>query len=842
MGREQMPIGTIRHWEKGDVIKAHENSILHSGWIALQTNEALESIGRDCDSKANSMILKKTPINGELFLDREINEFEKDDKGNHPFNPANFKQYKGFYGAGQYSFRNEFSKRFMADKIKLQDDIHKALLEENEREGGENTGDNKKDVLSASQKKSIRRKVELDFKYNEVLFTTDDAKKLQGIVDRTYRQLMLGVNFPEGSIEKTAYDNALKVADSFPLKYERIKIKRELKETTLKEIDRIFVDNWGVRESVRRLLNEKYGEYVTKFAKQISTDEAFDQEATFGVKLNDDADTFYKALFAKVKKDKENIEINFDEYIGSRFVVSEEGIESTLEIQKDKKGPFLIDINSLNDADNEENKIYVIKPEKNNEEIVNQVKNTIISTQSNYPFQELIYLRFETLYKKQLVGNWNIEMLPVIYNIEKFMNELPSGHFKTNSEVNVISNKNFEEDGYAFYSADIKEISFNDKAANAFQIWGKLKGEQEFVSTCSHEIGHAVSEKFGRSTNLDYKKFVVACGWSYQHLKLSGEHATGDDKDIGRQGSMSQAQLLTEYSHKSPEEAFAEYYSIYACNKDAIDNWLKTDDINVLNKKSKLVVKQKSKDQEKPVSNFYHKVILDTDSKIGKVVDNSNLDLNDHIKLDLVNPWHVHYTKEQELHLNDSTNVKYGIVASRHDEVMPVIAIKNKFNHYTCLDKGFINEGCKYTKKFTPAIVITEELYHHLSKQFDNKAIQNYVINHTIDEKVPQQSSKPIHKSGIEYRNDIIESKLFAVNKDRMVLMKHIFESKQLQKALSELFSFNAIRSIFAQPTLITNEQGFDEDIFKAKVTSLVNEYETCNKEIQQIKTIIDGE
>jgi hypothetical protein len=841
MGREQYPIGTIRHWQGGDVIKAHPNNLLHSGWIALQTNETLEAIGRDCDSKANAMKDRKTPINGELFLDREINEFEKDEKGNHPFNPQNFKQYEGFYGAGRYSFRNEFSKRFMADRIKLAEDITNALLKENEAEGGENTGDNKKDVLSVSQKKAVRRRVELDFKYNEVLFTTDDAKQLQGIVDRTYRQLMLGVDFPEGSVEKNAYDNALKVADSFPLKYERIKIKRQLKEETLKEIDRVFKDNWGVRESVRRLLNEKYGEYVTKFAKQISNDEAADQEATFGVKLDDDADTFYKALFKKVKSDKAKIEINYDEYIESRFVVSEDEIESTLELQKDKKDFYLIDINA-EDKNDEENKMYLTEPLDQNKELIRQVNNTILSSQVNYPFQELIYLRFETLYKKQLVGNWNIEMLPVIYNIEKFMNELPSGHFKTNNEVTVVSNKDFGDKGYTFYSADIKEISFNDKAANAFQIWGALKGEQEFTSTCSHEIGHAVSTKFGRSSNLDYKKFVVSCGWSYQHLKLSGEHATGDDKDIGRQGSMSQASLLTEYSHKSPEEAFAEYYSIYACNKEAIDNWLKTDDVNVLNKKSQLIVKQKSKDQEKPVSNFYHQIHLDTDSKIGKVVNNFNLDLNDHIKLDLVNPWHVHYTKEQELHLNDSTNVKYGIVASRHDEVMPVIAVKNKFNHYTCLDKGFINEGCKYTKKFTPAIIITEELYHHLSKQFDNKAIQNYVINRAIDEKVPQQSSKPIHKTGIEYRNDIIESKLFAVNKDRMMLMKHIFESKQLQKALSELFSFNKIRSIFAQPTLITNEQGFDEDILKAKVTSLVSEYETCNKEIQQIKSIIDGE
>ena len=922
MGREMMPIGTIRHWANGDVIKGSPNSLMHSGWIPLQTSEVLEEIGRDCDRKANSMIHKKTPISGELFLDREINEFEKDDQGNHPFNPNDFKQYKGFYGAGSYSFRNEFSKRYMADKIKLHDDIHSAWLTANAVAGGYNIGDNKKDVLSSEEKKSIRRRIERDFKYNEKLFTADDARNLQGIVSRTYAQLMAGVTFPDDSKEKEVYDNAIKVADSFPIKYERIGVKRALKEKTLAEVNDTFKDNWGVRESVKRLLEDKYGEYVRKFKKQISDDEAKDQEATFGVKLDDEPEVFYKALFKKVKADKEKLsEIDLNKYVGQEFDLSgydsknskvilkyqkpnESGIAywtgkfedyegkqimlngKLVEFVKDANGKlYLIQVGGIEDSYqisiNEDNRGLIIRSinhqfhnktggfyvepesdkthrseeeyklgldqhyitgENKHDEITKRIMSQIQSKEQTYPFQELIYLRFETLYNKQLAGDWNIDMLPVIYNIEKFMNSLPAGHFKTNQDVTVVSHKDFgSAQGYAFYSEDAREISFSKDAANAFQIWGDLKGEQEFNSTCSHEIGHAVSRKFRISSNLDYKKFVVACGWSYQMLKLSGEHATGNDKDIYRNGTYSMSSLLTDYAHKAPEEAFAEYYSIYANNREAIDKWLDNDNPEFLKKKSQLVVKQKKKEDEHTLSFFYNMFHLDTDSKVDSAINNLNIDLNDHVKMELINPWHVKYNKEEEIHLNDSANVKHGIVLARHLELSPIIVVKNKLNQYSCIKNGNINEGCKFTKKFSPAIIISEELYHSLQQKFDERAIFNYISNHLKDEKVPVQDSQPIFKTGLEYRNDILDVKDIVINKERLMMMRGIFNSKQLQKALSELFSFDTIRDIFGKPTLITNELGIEEDIVKAKINSLVSELEECNKEINSLKDIIDN-
>jgi hypothetical protein len=823
MGREAFPQGTIRHWQNGDVIKAFSNNLIHSGWIPLATSPTLEEIGRNCDSKANEMIREKTPVNGELFLDREINEFEKDDKGNHPFNPANFKQYEGFYGAGRYSFRNYFSKLFMADKLELAERVTNAMLKANEDAGGENEGDNKKDVLTLEQKKSIRREVEQDYKFNGDKFKVEDAEKLQGIVARTYKQLKLGVNF-EDTKEKETYAEALKIADELPKEYQRIGVKRKQKEDILLKVNEVFKDNWGVRESVKILLDKAYGEYVRKFSKQISDDEAKDQEATFGVKLDDDVETFYKALFKKVKEDKEKLgEIDLSKYVGQEFDIQYKSYMMT-------SGFIGKKVKLENDW-----------KEKLSEESVIKIKDQIVKLEAKYPFKELIYLRFQTLYQKSLAGNWNIDQLPVIYNLEKIINSLPSGHFRTNDDVTVVSNKDFGDKGYAFYSQNAREISFNDKAANAFQIWGDLKGEQEFNSTCTHEIGHAVSKKFGRSGNIDYKKFVVQCGWSYQHLKLSGEQATGDDKDINRAGSNSMSSLLTEYAHKSPEEAFAEYYSIYANNRDTIDKWLDTNNSEVLKQKSQLVVKQKSKEDEKTLSHFYKPSSIEHASKVEQSVNNLNLDLKDHIKLDLINPWHVKYNKEEAQLVSSNENIKHGLYRARLEEVAPIIVVKKKLNEYECIQSGATNEGLKRVKKFAPAIVISEEVYHHLKKQYSDQQVKDYATQHLQNEKVPIQASQPVFKSGIEYRNDILDVKDLVANRERLQLMRHIFNSKALAKALGELFSFQTIRDRLGKHTLVANEQGVEEDILKAKVNSLISEHEECSREIVQLKQIIDN-
>ena len=827
---KKMPIGTIRHWEKGDVIKACEGNRCHSGWIALETNPALVSIGHECDSKGNQMIKEKIPINGELFLDHEILNFEMDeDSGKGPFNPENFKQYQGFYGAGRYSFTNEFSKRFMADKIALQQAISDAYESANDAKGGNKV---KKDILTAEEKKDIKNKVKKNFNYNIEPFTVETAEKLRGIVARTYDQLKVGTNFKTKK-ETDSYANAIKVAENLPLNYERLKIKRQLKDDTLKDINITFSDNWGIRESVKRLIDEKYGEYVRKFSKRISDDEAADQEAVFGIKLDDDTKTFYKALFKKAKEDKDKLDkLDWDKYVGRQF---EGDFGREYVIKKDENNDVYYMRKGLEGSEG------YIEMLDDSDSTLNLIKTKILEEESKYPFKELIYLRFETLYGKQLDGNWTIDMLPVIYNIENLINKLPDGQFKTNKELNLITNKDYGSgQGYAYYSPDERRINFSDAAARASQIWGDLGGQSEFNSVCTHEVGHAVSYKLGRHGSLDYKKFVVSCGWSYQQMNIR-EHSTGNDKRIQREGSNSTSSLLTDYSHQSPEEAFAEYYSIYVNNKEAIDNYLATNNAEFLNKKSKLVVAEKKEEDLFSLGQFHSQYKI-YDANFGTIensIQNLNLNPENHIKLNLINPWSVKYGKQTEL---ESKEIKSGLYYARQQTVKPIVVIKDKLNQYHILQGAYINQACKHTHKFVPAIEISRELYTHLNKNFTDTEIIDYCGYKLKNEKIPIQDSQPKFKKGLEYRNDILDQKDLVVNKERFQMMKRIYDSPSLKKALMDIFSLDRIRDIFTSETMLVDS---DEDyhlIVKAKVEDLIEELSGVNREINLIKNEIDNE
>ena len=123
------PVGTVREWEhKGKVIKAHDGTKLHNGWIALESPDHLKNITKECDVLANMFRSMKTPIDGEVYLDHELKEYKREageDCG--PYSPDQFKQYEGSFGAGRYSFFNEFAKRFMAKKIQAQSHYHDLL-------------------------------------------------------------------------------------------------------------------------------------------------------------------------------------------------------------------------------------------------------------------------------------------------------------------------------------------------------------------------------------------------------------------------------------------------------------------------------------------------------------------------------------------------------------------------------------------------------------------------------------------------------------------------------------------------------------------------------------------
>ncbi len=117
---KKAPIGTVRQWASGPVIKAHDNSPFKEAWITLPSNTKAYSLGTECDRLARYITGYKIPLSGEKYLDREIKRFkaeEGDSRDPGPYHPNDFKQFRGFHGNVDYSFTSEFNKRSMAPRL-----------------------------------------------------------------------------------------------------------------------------------------------------------------------------------------------------------------------------------------------------------------------------------------------------------------------------------------------------------------------------------------------------------------------------------------------------------------------------------------------------------------------------------------------------------------------------------------------------------------------------------------------------------------------------------------------------------------------------------------------------
>ena len=730
MGKK-MPVGTIRHWEQGDVIKAYENSVFGAGWIPLKTSPEFDELGREMDRTAANILSKRIPLKGELVLDHEIDSFESDhdpdDESaipNGPFKSSEFKKYEGFEGSGRYAFRNEFSRRFMDNPIKLADEINEALLEANERakrDQGLITAGNAI-FLTKEEVQKIKDQVRKEFKEDNNPFTLEDAEKLAKIVRRTKEQMDAGLNF-EGT-QKEIYDECIKLADSISENYERLGVKKKLRKEIVEKIKEAFPDNWAVRQSFKEYADNKYSDYLRKYRKQIFEDEAADQEATFGVKLDESNETFYKKLYKKLKG-----------------------------------------------ADTEE-----------------------------YPFSELVELRFAVKYGKELRGDWSAKMLPCVENIEKLIHDLPAGHFLNNFWLKAVTQIDYgkgENGGYAWFSAGSAQINLSKELMRtSLSPWsrGNVSEDNEFDLVMRHEIGHAVSKKFGQNENMLYKEFAKACGWSWsQDLLKRGEFSRTDGaEDTPREGSNSHIQLMTNYSNKSPEEAFAECYAIYGAYQKEIDNFLDTKEISQLNKISKTFCDKHFDDSlvRENIPNFDEvaKRSVEKNNEILKTIKDSNQLQRNNIKTELISPW------DCELHESTPRYVAEKVKRIKSYEVQqmpPVIGITDN-GKVELLEGANRQMHAKMEKKMMPCITISRELYSNLSsKGYSNTEICDFLTVNQSNEDYPTQDSIPIRKQGLSYRQDIITTDVIKQNKDVLECMRRIFHSDELKKAITELFGIS---------------------------------------------------
>jgi len=775
MARE-FPIGTIRHWEQGDMIKAHDP--IHpysSGWIPVVNNQELQKVGLAADSAAVRIVQFKDPINGELFLDHIIDSYEDED-GRKIFQSGMFKMYQGMFGAGLYAFRNVFSRLFMANKMDLDEQVNIALRDANEKKDG----DKNNDKLTAEEKKEIRAKVRAEYKEVENVFTIEKAQALYKLTVDTLDKLREGTDFKDPLL-KEAYGKFKGLADSIPGEYLPLKDKRRIYANAFATLEEHFNDNWGVYESGKNYLENKFQEYVKKYADEIRDANLQSQFEEFGVSIDMPTDEFYNKIYEKLSDSKASYNYLAD-FVGEKILMKFDRKYESCLLTQDVDGEFII----ATEGGSRYNLIRGLQQEIF--ELSAAYKNM-----SN--FKELIYLRFVDKYGKRIEGDWKVEHLPAIHNMELMVDTLPDGHFLNNEDLMLITNQDYEggtHGGYAWYSPMEKRINLSSACVERSSKWGVLAKPSEFNSVILHEIGHAVSMRLGRTNYYDYKKFVVECGWTYQSpaLRHNGGEATGNDKDTPRTGSNGSISLMTGYAHKSPEESFAEYYSLYANNKKAIDNYLRT------NKPSFLESHQRTTPPHQVLKvnvgeAIRSQIIEDRSHPALKAFDSLTLSEGaKDINQVLTSPWDTTYTMHAKKDLKPEVirEWKDKEDKERSFPMAPTVGYSDG-NKTVLLDGVNRNEESRLNRRTTPVLTISKELYYGLKERGLTDAEVAQVI-YTKSQNTPVISEAGLAKTvkGLLYRDKIIPKDKFVENKKAFEAMAKIFNSEELKKALSDLF------------------------------------------------------
>lgn len=846
MAKEQwvFPVGTQREWSGGQrVIKTHDNTIFDdicSAWMNLPTiPQSFLNKFRECDNVGRKIFGYKEPVEGELWLDYQFEKFET--SSGKMFTGEQFKQYskyqKGTYG---FQFYTELSKRYLQDKIDLNAKTAEALVEANEnkrrakRAAGEKVED-KGVVLTKEEINEIKKDIKDNFKWDDsqklTLQDTDDIlNKLKEI--NTF--LEKGENF-EGD-QKELYDKAKILLEEIKKgKYRNIIGVKEDVVAMLDKMNTTFKENWGIRESYRKKLLNALNEYISKYQKNIEEDELENFNKQLGIDLYSPIDEFYKALrtsslFAPIDVlDKKYIgkyiqspssyASKYDDYVllGVREVEREE--------DENEARKFNVTYKKLlsKRGEDEEDFDTTTIGEKKLQSII-RAKQTGASS-LDIPMK----LRFNRLYGKELDGEWDENDLTLLETFEKLTTYLPDGHILTNNQLYKIEKQSYfsGDNSYAHYNNDSRKIFFSSNALKKSDIGlTDLHNGNEIASVLTHEVGHSVSQKLNRRNSMEYRKFVVECGWTWEQFhhvdkkkgidRSNNFIATGNDPDIKRHGTKADVPLITDYAGKSPEEAFAEYYSFYSQYKHEIDLFLKGDvkslerheGFNLIETeklygdflKEKKVVSLHEEDLEQ---------IQSTRLAIKHALQNNDRDLEQHLKTDVVDPYYektLDKLREEHVHpsliITEKTpkNERY---SDNYRNPNPVFTVFNSItgkhniiNTDETKDKQ-IHFANKYLRRLSPTYSISDDCYHYLqSKGYSISQIKDFVLSEVAERKIPKVKEVKENVAstfkGLKYRADVIPASKLQKMSGIFKQMKNIWESDALRKALDEVLGVDS--------------------------------------------------
>ena len=480
--------------------------------------------------------------------------------------------------------------------------------------------------------------------------------------------------------------------------------------------------------------------------------------------------------------------------------------------------------------------------------IMTDLENNNVFDKAKIDFKPLLQMRFNSKYQKNLSGDWNPSNIKSLATIENVIDQLPQGHIKTNNALKEFMYDSDYNKSYAFYNSDLKRIQFSNDCLRSTSKQTKMDGSSHFKCTVVHEIGHAVSQKLKRHQSIEYRNFANECGWSYKEEKTF-DHSTGSDIRIPRTGKNSYIQLITDYAHQAPEEAFAEYYSFYHVNKPIIDSWLSMGNDEML-KQNSLVIPKREKYSTQHITlgsdlTFpnLEKVLTAMPKAVEKLKTEfirSNFKRELDLQFEPINSWAVRFKRSYETEVTKSI-----IHAGRDNEnCSPVFLIKNENETYDVLPfegnrTANIIEANRYLQRQTPAVVISRRAFDKLQENAPNEMIGAMLLNEFKEQNIPAAQKNVIHNEkieGLQFDAKVIDVNVIKKNRSALMQMKKMYESDELKKALDELFD-NQTSENLAGKFLQGVTQFFQP--FTDAIKDVVKHAKKC-KETETIKTYAD--
>lgn len=447
----KFPIGTIRTWPEGDVIKKDEET-----WVPIEIPDDYYNISNEISKHINSIFYNKNiPIKSEKLINHLLSQY--------------FEEYE--------LMRGEFKKIDRYGNL-INFTINKGL-----------------------QQMWVRNMIDNSEDQNISIEKLQKLLKESKEIDERFKLEKLGLNDNDYSIYKGIINKSKEIDEEYVILPLVLKLVESLKQLGLK-----FKNDFVINEAITSAIEENFKSYKKKYEQEIMQDEGMRQIEEADLTLDSPLKEFYYKLSNRLRQGEEK------EYIN-----------------------------------------YALK------------------------------VRYKHKLNKKLGGKilWDENTIIAVGNFENFVLNLPEGHVLKNPYIQELYNHSYtgirdNSEGYAFYNQNERKISLSDHFLSSTSILGNLIDPNEFNSVIAHEIGHSVAVKLRQLNNLEYKRFVMYCGWDNRQGRHENFNATHGSKDIPRLGSYRDIPLLTKYSYQSPNECFAEYYSFYFLNKDKLNKWLET--------------------------------------------------------------------------------------------------------------------------------------------------------------------------------------------------------------------------------------------------------------------------